>query len=417
MVTAMQQEQFNKLQKQRKTLYHKIDRKKKMVTYCSLGVGVLLGIILDIIIISGNINGSLHIDAFMRNFITAFLLLFFIMYPLQIIIHEAGHLVGGLLTGYRFLSFRIFSTVFLKKDGCIQRKKFSMKGTAGQCLMQPPTRKADGSFPYILYNLGGGLANLVFSIPFIILAVRMNHSFIRILIGLWGFFGIILAIINLVPLTYMVQNDGMNLFRMLKNPGMREIFYLQLQLNSEMSDGMRIQEYLPEVFALPEEINDTDMMAVYLQMLGYYQQLALNHMDTAKEMLSRMVEKLDTLKPAIIDLIEMERLFFLLIEHRPIEEIAVVYERYRTVLRLNKTDIGVWRIRYLYETLLTEEEKRDIITLIRKKPPKKWKSCDERKLQQEFLKAAKNFPVSGEADMFIDIVENVLGSKIGDTNK
>ncbi|MEE1297463.1 MAG: hypothetical protein UHE62_01880, partial [Muribaculaceae bacterium] len=33
---------------------------------------------------------------------------------LQIVIHEAGHLVAGLLSGYKFISFRIFNYTILK---------------------------------------------------------------------------------------------------------------------------------------------------------------------------------------------------------------------------------------------------------------------------------------------------------------
>lgn len=63
------------------------------------------------------------------------------------------------------------------------------------------------------------------------------------------------------------------------------------------------------------------------------------------------------------------------------------------------------RIRYIYETYLSEEDKRDIITLIKKKKPKKWKKINKEKLYDDFLKTAMDFPVAGEADMFVDIVE------------
>ena len=48
------------------------------------------------------------------------LLLFLFMYGamlIQIIIHEAGHLVFGLATGYKFSSFRIYSWMWVKEDG------------------------------------------------------------------------------------------------------------------------------------------------------------------------------------------------------------------------------------------------------------------------------------------------------------
>lgn len=50
---------------------------------------------------------------------------------LQIIIHEAGHLIFGLLSGYRFCSFRIGSLMWIKKEGKLQLKRYSIAGTAG----------------------------------------------------------------------------------------------------------------------------------------------------------------------------------------------------------------------------------------------------------------------------------------------
>ena len=45
---------------------------------------------------------------------------------LQIIIHEAGHLVMGLFSGYRFVSFRIMNLLITKNTkGKLQVKKFA----------------------------------------------------------------------------------------------------------------------------------------------------------------------------------------------------------------------------------------------------------------------------------------------------
>lgn len=41
---------------------------------------------------------------------------------LHIIIHEAGHMIFGLLTGYRFLSFRIMNFIWIKDNGKIKLK-------------------------------------------------------------------------------------------------------------------------------------------------------------------------------------------------------------------------------------------------------------------------------------------------------
>ena len=104
-------------------------------------------------------------DAGMGQLLCALLGIMIMMYLIvfvHIIIHELGHLVFGLLTGYQFASFRIGSLMFVKKQEKIKVKKFSLMGTGGQCLMMPP-KMENGSMPYRLYNLGGVIFNLNYS--------------------------------------------------------------------------------------------------------------------------------------------------------------------------------------------------------------------------------------------------------------
>lgn len=92
----------------------------------------------------------------------AILILLFSIF-LQVLLHEGGHLVCGLATGYRFVSFRIFNLTFIRKDGKLCIKRFSLAGTGGQCLLTPPERPLE-DIPTTLYNLGGVLANLLTAI-------------------------------------------------------------------------------------------------------------------------------------------------------------------------------------------------------------------------------------------------------------
>lgn len=70
----------------------------------------------------------------------AILILLFSIF-LQVLLHEGGHLVCGLATGYRFVSFRIFNLTFIRKDGKLCIKRFSLAGT-GRPMPAYPTRKA-----------------------------------------------------------------------------------------------------------------------------------------------------------------------------------------------------------------------------------------------------------------------------------
>ena len=135
---------------------------KKIIKFTvSLAVGLLMGLIIGILagmIITGksagDIIGVLHdIDAGGIMESTAVSLVAFVTAAtLQIVIHEGGHLVGGLLSGYRFVSFRIFNIALIRHKGRFALRRYSIAGTGGQCLLLPPDGNA-GDIPLMLYNL------------------------------------------------------------------------------------------------------------------------------------------------------------------------------------------------------------------------------------------------------------------------
>ena len=94
---------------------------------------------------------------------------------LQLIIHELGHLIFGLLSGYKFSSFRIGNIILLKHRKKLKFKKLKIAGTAGQCLMSPPEIK-DGKVPVFLYNLGGALLNLISCVIFFIIYIFTKEN-------------------------------------------------------------------------------------------------------------------------------------------------------------------------------------------------------------------------------------------------
>ncbi|MGN0061684.1 MAG: hypothetical protein ACI382_04930, partial [Alloprevotella sp.] len=77
---------------------------------------------------------------------------------LHTILHEVGHLLFGLLTKYRFSSFRVFCWMVVKEAGGLRLRRYNIAGTMGQCIMLPPS--ASEATPYFWYNAGGILVNL-----------------------------------------------------------------------------------------------------------------------------------------------------------------------------------------------------------------------------------------------------------------
>ena len=92
---------------------------------------------------------------------------------LQLILHEAGHLIFGLLSGYEFVSFRVGSITIYKKDGKTHIGSYKLAGTGGQCLMAPPDL-VNEKIPYVLFNFGGVIINIVTSIFIVVVLVTME---------------------------------------------------------------------------------------------------------------------------------------------------------------------------------------------------------------------------------------------------
>lgn len=407
MITNEQKQRYNILLKDQKKIIKKVSKKFIKTYLINVLFGAIIGALLAVYGIKLEKNGTFKEFDFPK-IIIGILVLFFFFIIIHIIIHEAGHMVFGLLTGYRFLSFRIFSLTFVKKNGRIKRKKYSIKGTAGQCLMYPPKKKADGSFPYALYNLGGGFANLITSIPFVLAAIFTDNLYIRVAFIVFSVAGLLMAATNLIPMDLGLNNDGMNLLSISKGEYYRDSFYLQLMINAEMSDGKLITDYEYELFDLPDGANDTNMLTAFNRFYSYYWLLANHDYDAAYELLSEMDNKICQYSLASFNLIQAEKLFFMVLHKRQIDDIAFLYHRVRLTFIGSKSNIGILRIQYLYEALLSEDEKRDIMSLVKKKEQKKWKECNLGKLRQEIDRTASNYPVVGEAALYMDILDYCL---------
>lgn len=173
---------------------------------------------------------------------------------LQLIIHEAGHLVFGLASGYQFSSFRVGSFMWLKEDGRLVLRRYSLAGTGGQCLMAPP-EMVDGRIPVVLYNLGGSIMNLIASaVFFAVYLLTDKGSVISVLSLMTTLIGVVFALMNGIPLRLgTVDNDGYNALSLGKSKEAMYAFWIQLKVNEQISKGVRSKDMPEEWFAVPTD--------------------------------------------------------------------------------------------------------------------------------------------------------------------
>ena len=182
------------------------------------------------------------------------LVLLYLSWFLHIVIHEAGHLVCGLLTGYSFSSFRIGSIMLLKENGKLVTKRLKIAGTGGQCLMAPP-EMVNGKFPVALYNLGGPVFNLVVSLAFVLVLIASpKGGYLALFSFLMVSVGIICGMSNGIPLrTKSVDNDGYNAISLIKNKDAMRAFWIQMKVNEQLRHGVRTKDMPDEWFQVPSD--------------------------------------------------------------------------------------------------------------------------------------------------------------------
>ena len=232
-------------------------KKKKIVwqQYIGFAFMMLVGVICGIVIASYLDKFTAETPSHQKLISFAGLLLgMYAALLFHLIVHEAGHLVFGLLTGYEFCSFRIASFMWLKEDGKLKLKRLTMVGTGGQCLMAPPDIK-DGKIPLVLYNLGGSFNNIILGVLF--LAGHLLCSdipFLSPLLLIFAVVGFVIAMMNGIPMRMgTVDNDGYNAFALSKNKEAVEAFWVQLKVAEQGSKGVRIKDMPSEWFAVPTD--------------------------------------------------------------------------------------------------------------------------------------------------------------------
>ena len=178
----------------------------------------------------------------------------YLAFFLQGAVHEAGHLICGLLSGYGFASYRIGSLMWIKQDGKIRFKRFSIAGTGGQCLMTPPELTEEG-MPYVLYNLGGVLMNLLLA-AFCLCAHFLwgENWYLSAFLIVTALTGVWLAAVHGIPLKLsLLNNDGRNILDISRNRDELRAFWLQMKVAEQQAKGVRLKDMPAEWFRMPEE--------------------------------------------------------------------------------------------------------------------------------------------------------------------
>lgn len=245
---------------------------------------------------------------------------------LQLIIHEAGHLVFGLRSGYRFSSFRIGSFMWLKDKDRIVLRKLSIAGTGGQCLMVPP-EMTDGKIPVVLYNLGGCILNLIASgICFLLYLLIGGGSWISAFLVMMAVIGVVIAMMNGIPLRLgAVDNDGRNALSLGKNKDAMYAFWMQLKVNEQIARGVRLKDMPDAWFWMPTDAAMRNSMVAAQGVFACNRMMDRQRFDEADRQMAHLLQIESGINGLHRSLLICDRMYCELIgENRP-EVLAGLY--------------------------------------------------------------------------------------------
>lgn len=330
---------------------------KKSVTIIQAIIGLCFGGGLALTVMPHTFSQVGYETSILLTELTLFLNLFLAipMYIFVIALHEAGHLLAGLISGYKFVSYRILNLMLIAIDGKLKLKIYSLAGTAGQCLLKPPVWKEDG-IPARLYNLGGILLNLlcaVFALPFCFILPLKNLS--GMLVTMFVVINVHTVLINGIP---MNNNDGDNVLHLSKDKDALRAFYNQIRANALLAEGVALADMPDDLYEISDDADINNPLIA--ANLAYQSQMYLYHhdFDRADKEIEKVLEKTKgSLLPVIRMLLINERIFYEMLHENRSDVIEGFKDKeflkYQKAMQSNPSII---RVKYT-EALISKDEK------------------------------------------------------------
>ena len=299
---------------------------------------------------------------------------------ISIIVHEAGHLIFGLMSGYGFSSFRIGSLMWVKQDGKIRLRRFSLAGTGGQCLMVPKG-ESESRAQLITFNLGGVYANVILSCLFGLLYFLSLRVILLALVFLFGaIVSFFVAITNGIPIALGgIANDGMNALHLSKNPDAAIAFRNQLLMNAAQTNGTSLEQMPDEWFELPE---GADMQNVHCASIAVFRAnrcFAAQEMLTAENEIIRVLHSGYNIIGLHRSLLTLDLIYCRLVNDSDADISSLLTPELKKIMHAMRTFPAVIRTEYAIALLAENDENKAA------------------KILEEFDKKTKNYPYQQDA--------------------
>ena len=349
--------------------------KETIVLISSIFLGMAFGIFL-VLILKAIVNTYLSpVDEFMRTIFVVVTIVF--GFFVELILHEMGHMVFGFLSGYEFSSFRILSFMIIRKDGKFSFRRFSLPGTAGQCLMIPPMKEGN-DFPVVLYNLGGVIFNAVTGILCFVIAYCMKDAKITSLI--WsavGLIAIIMAVTNGIPIHSSIDNDGLNAMVLKKNADARRCLKVLLNVNSDLIQGKRMKD-VPETYFTGDVSSLETTLGCSVAVQSCVREIDKHNFVMAQEKIEYLLKNANEMNFIDRSSITCELIWMLLLQGKKEEASSYMTKNIHSFIKSMRSFPSIVRLQYAWARYYDQQE------------------VDAEQHKKHFYKLLNTYPYAGE---------------------
>lgn len=320
------------------------------------------------------------------------MLMFLLSCILIPVIHEAGHLVMGLLTGYEFVSFRVGSFTLVNENGKLVRKKFNVAGTGGQCLMTHKEVEHPEDIPFFWYHFGGVFFNFITVFICFTVAIIINNPFVKAGLYILAIASLAIGLLNIVPTDAGgVQNDGYNIRSLKKSPIARIVLYKTLLINAKQYMGTRLENISDKLINFSEEEKSSEFGCVprIFEANVLMNRLHFEEAEKAYDELS----KDDKVMGVYRNECKCEKLFCMIMNGKSKDEIDKIYDKQlkQYINLTGKTYVMRKRLMYAYYKMVEQNDSKAM------------------KEYEAAKKMADTYPAKGEYDSEMELLEYVVG--------
>lgn len=228
------------------------------------------------------ILGGLVFSNFNKD-ILVFIILILLLW-LSIAIHEIGHIIFGIKSGFTFNSFIIgFIKIESTSTGIKFKENTNWLSAGGVTVMSPPVVSKEKILnKQIVYSLGGPMLSFLF----FLISVSLYYINEHILLLYFSLVNLAIFLVTIIPTGKEdMGSDGYFIVSILKNPEKSLELVENLSICRELISSKKPNEWSLEYICLAKKkpINTSNIM--YITMLYYYE-MEFNGFYCAKEVMN-----------------------------------------------------------------------------------------------------------------------------------